>query len=58
MIMSGNIGVLLEFIFGHYLDFYATPKIVIGVTSVFAIALFFFPESPMVLMKQNKIPVR
>ena len=56
-VLSSNMGILLAFIFGHYFDFYAPPKFVIALTSFFAIAMLFFPETPLTLVKHGKIAV-
>ncbi|XP_031622892.1 facilitated trehalose transporter Tret1-like [Contarinia nasturtii] len=52
--LTCNVGILLAFIFGKYLDYFATPKIVIALTVACAILLFFLHESPSVLIKANK----
>lgn len=57
LVLSCNMGILLSFIFGHFFQFYVTPIIAIAFTVVFVVSLFFFPESPLVLMKQNKLSV-
>lgn len=55
---SNNFGILLGFVFGNYFDFHAIPIFSIVLTIISAIALFFFPESPSFLMKQNRVSVR
>lgn len=55
--LTCNVGVLLAFLFGNYLEFFATPKIVIALTAVCAFLLFSLPESPSVLIKQKKTSV-
>lgn len=52
-----NFGVLLAFLLGNYFDYFMTPKVMIGFLIVFVSLFIFFPESPMVLVKQNKIMV-
>lgn len=56
-VLSSNVGILLAFIFGHYFDYDVTPKLVIGLTCLFAISMIFFPETPLTLVKQGKIDV-
>lgn len=55
--LTCNFGILLSFIFGSFFDFYTTPKFVILLTIVCGILLFFLPESPLFLVKQNKLSV-
>lgn len=57
MILTVNIGVLIEFIFGNYCDFYIAPKFVIVVAMIYAILMLWFPETPTFLIKQNQIAV-
>ncbi|XP_031629245.1 facilitated trehalose transporter Tret1-like [Contarinia nasturtii] len=52
--VSCNVGILLEFIFGYYFNFYAPPKFVIALTTVCGVLLYFLPESPSFLIEQNK----
>lgn len=54
LVLCGNIGMCLAFILGHFCNYYTTPKVVIALTVLFAIGFFFFPESPIFLLKQNK----
>lgn len=54
---SCNIGILLVFILGNYCDYETTPKVVIVLALVFMVTFYFFPESPSVLMKQNRVSV-
>lgn len=55
LVLSENIGILLAFIVGNYCDFYATPKVGIGLAGLCGALLIFFPETPSFLMKQNRI---
>lgn len=57
LVLTCNVGILIAFTFGSYLDYYATPKFVISSTVVCAVGLFFFPESPTFLVQQNKLRV-
>lgn len=56
--LSYNIGTEIAYILGNYTDYETTPKIVVGLTVVFLIALYFLPETPTFLIKQSKISVR
>lgn len=58
LILSLNIGILLGFTFGAYFSYYMTPIFAIILAIFSAIALYFFPESPPFLLKQNRMSVR
>lgn len=51
------IGYLMAFILQNYFGFYAIPKFIVSVLVIFACLFVFFPESPLFLVKQNKIDV-
>lgn len=53
-----NIGMILAFVLGAYCEYGTTPKVVIGLTIFFAVSFYFLPETPTVLIKQNKLSVR
>ncbi|XP_055326316.1 facilitated trehalose transporter Tret1-2 homolog isoform X3 [Sitodiplosis mosellana] len=55
LILSENFGMLLGFTLGHFYNFYIVPQFVISLMALFAVLLFFFPETPVFLVKQNKI---
>ncbi|XP_055298714.1 facilitated trehalose transporter Tret1-like [Sitodiplosis mosellana] len=55
LVLTCNFGILLAFVFGNYFDFYMTPKFVIMLTIVCGILLYFFPETPSFLIKQNRL---
>ncbi|XP_055308413.1 facilitated trehalose transporter Tret1-like [Sitodiplosis mosellana] len=55
LVLSGNIGILIAFTLGNYFDFTITPKFVIASAALCFVLLFSFPETPLFLMKQNKI---
>lgn len=55
--ISETIGIILSLTIGELFDFYATPKFAIALLSMFAVSICFLPESPLSLMKQNKIAV-
>lgn len=52
-----NLGVLLAYIIGEYFQFYAMPLFSIILIAAFAILLLFVPESPIFLIRANKIEV-
>lgn len=52
--MTAKVGILVSSVISGFCDYYTTPKIVIGVTVLFAILLWFLPESPTFLLKQNR----
>lgn len=56
--LSANVGILISFLMGNYCEYGTTPKVVIGVTVLCLVSLYFFPETPTFLMKQSKISVR
>lgn len=51
------LGVLLAYIIGEYFKFYAMPLFSIILIAAFAILLLFVPESPIFLVRKNKIDV-
>lgn len=50
-------GIVIAFTLGNFCDFYAIPKFVIALNILFVILIYFFPETPIFLIKQNKISV-
>lgn len=56
-VLTFNMGVLIVFTMGNYCDYYSIPKFVICITILFAVLFPFFPETPIFLVKQNKISV-
>lgn len=55
VILTAHFGVALAFIFGNYCSYSTPPIFMITLTVIFVISFFSFPESPMFLLKQNKI---
>lgn len=55
--LSYNIGMLLAFALGSFFKYDITPKVTLAVYFVYVVFLFFLPESPSFLIKQNKITV-
>ncbi|XP_055301605.1 facilitated trehalose transporter Tret1-like [Sitodiplosis mosellana] len=54
-ILTVNFGTLLAFILGNSFDYYTTPTFLLILLFIFAISFAFFPESPTVLVRQNRI---
>lgn len=50
-------GFMLAFILQYCFGFYAIPKFIIAVLVIFAGLFVFFPESPLYLIKKNRIDV-
>lgn len=48
----------IAFLLGTYFNYNAIPAFGIAIALLFAVLFFFFPESPLFLLKQNKIAVR
>lgn len=57
LILMETFGILLAYIIGNFCDFYTIPKFAIALTTIFATALYFLPESSLFLLKQQKINV-
>lgn len=57
VVLSANLGILIALILGNYCDFFVPPKVVITLCLLFVILFSFFPESPLFLLKQNRISV-
>lgn len=50
-----HFGLLLAFLFGNYCSYYFPSIFMIALTVLFAILFWFMPETPIFLVKQNKI---
>lgn len=57
VVFSCNIGMLIAFTVGAYCDFGVIPKMMTVLTILSTVSLIFFPETPSVLLKQDKIAV-
>lgn len=57
MVFGEDFGILLASIFGHYFGFYGIPILAIAMMTCLAILLCFIPETPVFLMKQDRIVV-
>ncbi|XP_031622887.1 facilitated trehalose transporter Tret1-like isoform X1 [Contarinia nasturtii] len=55
LVSCSIIGTLLSFVFGHFFHYYITPKITLVIIALFAFFILFFPESPVFLVKRNRI---
>lgn len=55
VVLICNLGILLVYIFGAYCSYKTSPIFVIASTATFVVAFSFFPETPMFLIKQNKL---
>lgn len=53
-ILACNLGVLISFIAGAYLDFFIVPLLMIAVPTTFLVALIFLPDTPQSLIIRNK----
>lgn len=57
LMLTGNLGILAAFVIGTYSSYFATPMFAIVMNVLFVIMFSFFPETPLFLMKENKIRV-
>lgn len=57
LVLSENVGMLLAFVIGNSFEYPAIPIFSIVLLTLFAILLYFIPESPLFLLKQDKIKV-
>lgn len=57
VVVSGHVGVPIAMAFGTYFNYGAIPILAIAVSILFGILFFFFPETPLFLVKRNKIAV-
>lgn len=55
--MSGHIGVVISFILGSYSTYISYSIVAIALSVLFDALFYFFPETPIFLLKQNKIAV-
>lgn len=55
--LSSTFGMLIGFILGTF-NFYVTPIFVTVLLILFGIVFISFPETPLFLLKENKITVR
>lgn len=50
-------GILIAYTLGNYFNYYVTPIFAIVSIAIFAVVFLFFPESPVFLVRQNRITV-
>lgn len=55
--VGADLGTLMGYALGTYCDYNVTPIVAIVLTILFAVLFLFFPETPLFLVKQNKILV-
>lgn len=53
-ILSTNLGMLLIYISGSIFDYATTPKIMLLLPAIFILLIYFFPETPNYLLRNNK----
>lgn len=58
MVFNINVGILLAFIFGEYLNYTTTSVVSFGIPIAFAVLFVFFPETPSCLMQSGDIKVK
>ena len=57
VVVSGHIGVVISFVLGAYSEYISYPILAIALTLLFDVIFVFFPETPIFLIKQNRIAV-
>lgn len=57
LVLSSNIGVTAAFVLGYCFNFSLISQVPLIVTAVYVIFLFYLPETPIYLVKNNRIPV-
>lgn len=58
MIFVCNFGILFAFVFGAYCSYSTTPIFVICICVLFLCTFYFLPETPIALLKRDRIEVR
>lgn len=56
-VLSSAMGILLVFVAAGYCEYFTIPKFAIMLAALYGVLFVTFPETPLVLMKQNKIEV-
>lgn len=56
-VLTENLGILIAYVIGAFFDFYAIPLCAIIFAIASGILIYFLPETPLFLVKQNKITV-
>lgn len=57
LVLSCNIGTLIAFLLGDYLNYTIQPIVHVTLPIIFFISFAFFPESPQYLMQIGKVEV-
>lgn len=57
LFIAVNFGIVITFTIGAYFSYNATPLFAIAINGLFFALFLIFPETPLFLMKQNRIPV-
>lgn len=57
LVLAACFGTVMAFIFGEYCSYDFMPILVIALTLVYLCAFYFFPETPAVLCKMNRMEV-
>lgn len=57
VIFALNCGRLVAYVFGTYFEFWALPALAMTILITFIVLFCFLPESPFVLLKENRIHV-
>lgn len=57
VIVGINVGLPIGFVLGAYFDYAVIPISAIALATLFGVMFFFLPETPLYLVKQNKISV-
>lgn len=57
LMVSGHLGVVIAFALGAYSTYLSIPICIIPILVLFIVVMYFFPETPLYLVKQNKLHV-
>lgn len=57
LVLIFSFGTFTSFVLGNYCDYYTIPKVVIAITVLYAVLVMIFPETPLVLVKNDRIIV-
>lgn len=58
LLVCSNIGLLISFVVGTYVDYSLFPRIMIVLPFIFLISFYFLPETPQYLLQKDKVKVR
>lgn len=48
---------MIAYVLGAYFDYYTSPCFAGALAALYGLIFLFFPETPLYLLKQNRIPV-